>query len=257
MTIARTPKGTQADKTGALTMTIAAVTVAERGSLLVEVGYLQGNGAPVVTWGERTLIRRTVQQANGIGVAQYSMYRSQGADTRDIVATWKNTAPNAKAMVAFEVMGIRRKDFESTNSQANTVNCSTGALQTPSQAETFASGAHASLGPVEDTAGIPSLGFTAGQRAGTTGGTPESNVTIQSNFRILDTAVDIRSRMAGATSRAFSSTLCVYKATYTVTVDSRVVVDDVAEVSQAAADTKIENDVLTRFPKNWTVTILP
>jgi len=258
MAIIRTAKGTASDKTGALTLTIATLQVAQYSTLEVCIAFDQGNGKPnSMKWGTRELVFKDVQQANGVGLAVYTMFRNNATATNDLVATWNTTAPTAKVMFATQVSGVRKRDLLITNSNANSTTPTTGALQLTGFADEYLAGCMASEGPSTDTIGTPSLSYLLGQRVGTTGGADDSNITLQEIYKITSAAESTRARMTGVEARDWSNILITFAPIYNVSVDNRVEVQDVEAATQLDADALIENDILSRYPPNYTVTILP
>lgn len=258
MSIVRTARGTTLDKSTSLTLTLNTVQVVQYSTLVVALAYDQGEGTPnSVMWGTRELNFKDVKNANGLAVAVYTMYRNDATKTESLVATWNGTAPTAKVMFATQITGVWRRDILVTNANAASVTPTSGALQTTGFAEEFLLGVMASEGPIGDTVGSPSLSYSLGQRVGTTGDADDSNVTVQEIFKITTVAEDTRARMTGVTERDWCVILITLEPVYNVVVDNRVTVLDVAATSQAAAETFVEDDVLSRYPIDWTVEILP
>lgn len=256
MAITRTAKGTANDKTGALTLTVPSVQIPKNTSMLVGVGYDSGEGNPSMDWGSRTWDEpRVVEAALGIRVALFLMYNNGATATNDVVVSWDTTAPTAKAMFVTNISEVRRRDFTKTNNGSSDAPTS-GALQTTSFAEEYLTGLFVSEGPTSDAAGTPVLSYLSGQRDGTIGGAVNTNITLHETYKITTATEDTRARKTGATSRDWVVILTGLKPIYTVTADARIVVSDVQAVSQAEADTLIDNDILSRFPPEYDVTII-
>lgn len=238
-------------------MTIANVQVDQFHSMVVYVAFDQDGHAPDVFWGSRELRRVGVQQANGAGIAAYRMYRHNATDTRNIVIDWAGkTIPAAKAAFATMWSNCREVDLFDSNSMANTTVPRSGPLLTPNFNDSALTGGFCSEGPITDLAGSPSLGWLPGQRAGTSGGVDEDNITIQETYKIQTLIADTRARLSSVTARDFSIIMMTLEPEYTGTVSVTVSVPDVDATSQVEADALVEADVSTRFPPHWQVVVL-
>lgn len=213
MTITRTALGTATDKTSALTLTISNVTVDPGASLLVGIGYDVGDGEPIITWGQQTLdIVRTVS-GNGI-VARVASYYRRAADprTNDLIATWTTTAPTAKAMIAVEVLDVAAQDVVNSQAEAATTDPDSGTATATSFADEFLFGICVSEGPSSDAIGTVQNSFTSGQRAGTVGAPPVSNITIHEIYKITTATESAQAAKTGATSRNWATILATFRA---------------------------------------------
>ena len=213
MAATRTAKGTAAEKTSGSTLVIPSVAIESNACLLIGIGFDQSQGAPSVQWGNVSVskIRNRLDAVSGIGTALYIRPLVWNGRTADIVATWP-AAIGARSMCAIQWTGPIIEDIGSNNIQTPNTNANSGFTGSPNYDHCFNWCIHSSAGPVEDTAGTieSDYGYVMGQRVGTTGG--GLDVTIQETFRYYETgAVDSRSRMTGATLRAWVSCLTVLR----------------------------------------------
>ena len=208
MTITRTAKGTATDKTGALTLTIAGVQLEGDGSsLFVGLAYDSGAGAPTIRWGQQWLEPIVTQSGGGV-VCRAAVYLRQGESVaRNLVATWSGSAPTAKAMFATELTDAAVPDLVASQSEAGTTDPDSGAASTPDKDPEVYFGVFASEGPESDTPGTIQNGYSDGQRAGTAGAPPVSNVTVHEVFKIVTAAESTAAAKTGATSRNHSTCL--------------------------------------------------
>ena len=255
MAIVRTAKGTATDKSSALSMTVASVQIPKDTSMVVGVGYDAGEGNPTMTWGNRVRQPRVVQNALGVRCSLFVIFNNGATRTNDVVVEWDTTAPTAKAMFVTQIDEVRHRDYTATNSGSTTTPTS-GALVSTTYAEQYLTGLFVSEGPSGDTAGTPVLGYTSGQRAGTTGGAAISNITIHETFKITTATEDTRSRKTGATARDWVVIATGLKPIYTVVTDLRVTVKEVVALSQTEADSIIEADLLSRFSDPYSVVVI-
>lgn len=163
-------------------------------------------------------------------------------------------------MFVTQISETRYRDVFEINSGSDGSPTSNGdATNLPTNfAEEFLCGIFVSEGPSTDAAGTPATNFVSGQRVGTTGGAVATNITLHETYKITSVAsANAVASKTGVTSRDWGAMIVSLKPIYSVSVDARIVVVDVNAASQAAAETFIEDDILTRFPTNYTVTILP
>ncbi len=210
MSITRTAKGTATDKTGAATLVISSVQV-ERRLLVVGIAYDVGSGSPVIKWGNQLLTPMSTVSGNGVTTRLAAYRRRRDPKTKDIVATWQSPVPTAKAMFASTFSEVGTIDLTSGLSQAATGSPNSGTAATPNFDDEVYIGAMGSEGPSSDAAGTPSNSYTAGQRAGTAGAPPVSNITIQEIYKIVSAAESTQAALTGATSRHCSSVLTTWR----------------------------------------------
>ena len=91
------------------------------------------------------------------------------------------------------------------NTQDAATDPATGSAVTTTAADTIHIAAFGSRGPSSDTVGSVDVGHTSGQRVGTTGTPPVSNVTIHETWELLTSTGNCRSHKTGATSRDWSN----------------------------------------------------
>ena len=220
MGIVRTAKGTASAKTSGTTLTVSSVTVVPGTALVVGVAFDNSEGEPVVTLKNKEFkLVPGSKQANadsGMSVALLRKLLHQGG-VKDVIATWPGSITH-RAMFVTEVTEASKKDVGNSNEQDGTTDPATGPTVTSTKADTISIAAFASLGPSSDTPGVAGSGHTLGQRVGTTGSPPISNVTIQETYEILSATGNVRATLTGATERVWASTIIAFKATQTYTV---------------------------------------
>lgn len=119
---------------------------------------------------------------------------------------------NACAAVALKITGVQ--DPSSDVSSAGTGSSSSpssGATSTTSQGYEILIGGVGTEGPGDDTAGTWNNSFNDGQRTGTTGGGPTSNVTISEGWRIVTSTGAYTASKSGITSRDWAAAILTLK----------------------------------------------
>jgi len=131
--------------------------------------------------------------------------------TGAIVATFNGN--ETAALVASRYSGLLALPFDrqATASGDSTAPDSGATLLATSQNDELLAGAIGTLGPLEDGAGSWGGSFTAGQRAGTTGGAASSNITIAEGFRIVTATGAYSAAKSGITSRPWYAELQTFK----------------------------------------------
>jgi hypothetical protein len=86
-----------------------------------------------------------------------------------------------------------------------------GPTGTTTQASELLIGVIGTEGPVEDAAGTWQNSFTAGPRAGTTGGTATSNWTVSMGYRIVSATGAYTAQKSGITSRYWAAAIATFK----------------------------------------------
>ena len=212
MTIIRIAKGTASDKGAGLTLTIPDLELAGDGSaLVVGLAYEASDGPPIVRWGQQR-IEPIVTQAGGGVVCRVGVYlRQAGTRTNDLVATWTGSAPTAKAMFATEITEAAIPDLVLSQFEASTGDPTAGTEDTPTEDAEFYLGVFASEGPLTDVVGTIENAYEDGQRAGTTGGGPASNVTVHEIFKIVETAELTAAAKTGEATRDVCSCLVTFR----------------------------------------------
>jgi len=95
---------------------------------------------------------------------------------------------------------------------ANSSAPSSGFTSTTTQADELLIGVVGTEGPVDDAAGSWENSFIAGPRAGTTGGTADTNITITLGYRIVDTTGEYAVAISGITARDWGAIIGTFKA---------------------------------------------
>jgi len=209
----RLAKGTVADKTTGNTLTLADVAVKKGNLIVVMMAYTKECGTPAtVKWGNRELGQRAnkVNIGSGLEASMWTVPEVIRNGTKDIVATWNNPT-SAKAMMVTVVDGANIVDVSSSRQLDATTDPATGDAETTTVDSTFHIACFASKGPLNDTAGTPGSGHSAGQRIGTSGAPPISNVTIQETYEELTSIGNCRAELTGATERDWASIIIAFK----------------------------------------------
>lgn len=208
--IVRTAKGTAISKVSGTTLSLASVFIKSGASLVVGVAYDAGQGAPVVTWGNRVLSQIVTRSQSGAATALFLLRHINEDRTRTITCTWSG-AIVAKAMFVTQVQGVKIQDVSTGAAEASTGSPTTGTAVTSTEPDTIQIAAMGSQGPPSDAAGTIAEGHTSGQRAGTTGAPPASNITIHETYEILSATGDVRSTKSGATARTWANVILAIK----------------------------------------------
>ena len=217
MAVTRIAKGTGSSKTNGATLTLSDISLDHGAMLVVGLGYDDAQGHPTsVTWGNRQLVRKTNRNPGGydIAMSMWVIPYVKKPNTRDLVATWA-AAIDERAMFATQLMGAGRIDDRMGNNDAvGTAAPGTTATVTLTTDQDFALCAFVSQGPSRDapgTAEIKDAGSfvvaTSGQRAGTAGAPPLSNVTIQETYLHLTATDATEGRLQDATARLWVSAI--------------------------------------------------
>jgi len=206
MAITRTAKGTAALKDTGTTLTLSDVSV-DPGTLVVGIGF-QGTAAPTgVAWGGRGFIRmgQRIDNTLNFGVSAWKI-RIGKSTARTITATWAAT-PNARCMLASHLDATLDIDDIARSLSTATGAPSAGPTGTLSTTEDFAFGFHVSEGPANNDTAASSAGggFSLGQRVGTNGVPPVSNVTIQETYLQTIASTALTSSLSGATARDWAN----------------------------------------------------
>jgi len=218
MSITRTAKGVANSKTSGTTLTISSVALVKGSMLEVALGYDDVNGHPTsVKWGNRLLNNKVSRDSVGIDIALsvWVLPSVKNGSTRDIVATWSGSIVE-RTMVASQLVGANRIDKKAGNSdKVGTTDPVTGTTATLSTDAGFATCYFVAQGPASDAIGIAQIrdatvlaAATIGQRSGTVGAPPVSNVTITEAFLELTTD-DPTDGTLNATSRLWESVIVV------------------------------------------------
>jgi hypothetical protein len=126
-----------------------------------------------------------------------------------------STAVAARAAVVSVFRGLAPVGaLEQTNTASGTSTSPSSGAATTVQADQLLIGAVGTEGPSGDTAGTWSNSFTAGQRAGTTGGTDATtNITVSMGWRIVSAAGSYTAAKSGITSRDWAAAIATFKTT--------------------------------------------
>jgi len=213
-----TARGVASSKASGATLTISGVSLNAGSMLVVATGYDDAAGHPTsVAWGNRQLRSFPATQRNpapyDIACSGWVIARVRDTATRNVVITWPSAIVERAAMATM-IEGANRADEKSGNNDGTaTTGPVTGVTATLDAADELALCYFISEGPdTNDTAGSAEISdggtFTAatlGQRIGTNGAPPVSNVTVQEAYLQLSSATATEGRLVGATSRLWVS----------------------------------------------------
>ncbi len=216
----RTAKGIANSKASGNTLALPNISLQAGAALIVGLGYDDAQGHPTeVKWGNRLLRRRIARDPAGIDIAGslWTVAFVKNTETKDITASWSGNIVE-RAMFVTQLEGKNRIDVRSGNNDGTaTTSPTTGATGVQGKADNFALCMFVSEGPdTNDTPGTAEImnggspNFDAaslGQRAGTNGAPPASNVTIQETYLQLTSSDPTEGRLVGATSREWTSML--------------------------------------------------
>jgi len=161
------------------------------------------------------------------------------ADTDSITIAQAVTAdpvPDSRAAVVSVFRGLTRNGLDQMlgnhpfedEAQASGTNPHVGPTGTTMQAHELVFAVIGTNGPVEDAAGTWDYGFGAGERLGTTGGTPESNWTVSVGWQWVSFTGEYSAAKTGVTDRQWASVIATFKAYDT---DADGISDDVEETT--------------------------
>lgn len=193
------PKGIASNKALGSQLFISSVSLNSGSSLIVATGYDDALGHPIsVRWGPRELRRRMARNPSGYDIAMsvWAVNSIKNTGTRNIVITWSGDI-NERAAVVTAVEGANKVDQQAGNNEnVATATPSTGRCAPMTETNNFILSFFVSEGPdLSDTASLPEIDVsgvfspaTLGQRAGTNGAPPVSNVTVQEVYHQLTDA---------------------------------------------------------------------
>lgn len=212
----RTAAGTASSKTSGSTLTISNVSLTSGAALVVGLAYDDAQGHPTsVTWGQRNLKIRppaaTRNPAYDIAMSVWTVGSVRDTATRDVVVTWAGNIAE-RAGIAVELEGVNRLDQAAGNNEAvGTTTPNAGTTAPLSSPFNYALAFFVSEGPSSDTVtsatidddGTPATA-SIGQRAGTVGAPPVSNVTIQEVFLELTSPLPTTADLVAGTARLWT-----------------------------------------------------
>ena len=216
-----TPNSTKASGTS---LSINNVTVPEGRSLIVGLCYDNSAGAPTsIKYGKRDLVelKRRANAGTGFTVALWRAAYLRHGTERNIVATW-SSAILARAMFALYLDEAGLTDVDQSAEQDATTSPATGTAVTTTEANTIHIAAFMANGPDNDTAATANLGHTIGQRIGTAGVPPVSNITLQETYETLTATGDCRATLTLTTARDCAAVIVAFKARQQFTIEEVV-----------------------------------
>lgn len=228
----RIAKGTASSKTSGNTLTIPNVSLNSGSSLIVCAGYDDVNGHPTsVTWGQRSLKSRMSRDpvTYDIAMSIWSVGSVRDTATRDITITWSGNIVE-RAAVATAIEGANKIDSQAgKNETVATTNPTSGATTSMTETDNFVLAFFVGEAPdTNDISTLPEINLsgawtaaTFGQRIGTNGVPPTSNVTVQEVYhQLTDACAGTEVRMTNDTARLWVNaviameTLSIYQIYY-------------------------------------------
>lgn len=216
-------KGTNSSKAdgslGVSTLSVNNVAITGGKTIFVAVVFWSTANNPTIKWGNKDL-RRDKTNEFGTGGFRTQLYKAyvRTTRTRDVVCTWGTQTPGARAMLVWEANEASLEDVSVVNDNVNSTTPNTSSAGDSTVANTLSIALFGSNGPVEDAAGTVNLGHTQINRDGTTGGTADSNLTIQATYELLTAIGVVRSSLTVTTARDWANLIVAYKASDTYTV---------------------------------------
>ncbi len=119
----------------------------------------------------------------------------------------------------------------------------------------FAFGLLVSEGPDSDTAPTLSGSWTAGQRDGTVGAPPVSNVTILEAYQQLSTKDTVSLSGTGATSRDWASLVVVFRPIKRVALDAHGAEIEVGDTFVYQGEEKVVDQIFHELPARFIITV--
>ena len=209
----RTALGASQSKTALSTWTVdAGMQVCANQTLLVMVGHDPASTTTVV-WNGTTLTKDT--SAVNVGNVEgsiHSLLSNPTSATGTLRVSWPGINVTAKTAAAIQVQGINHFISATTGVSAAVTTVSAGTTTAVMSTTTFGL-MHAVLeGVSTGTAGTAALDMTTiGQRTGTSGGTGNTNVTLQEVYSLSHAAGSaFAGRLSGITSVDVAGLLAVY-----------------------------------------------
>jgi len=212
MAVTRTAKGTTSDKISGTTLTLSSISCTIGDALIVFVANQTTNVPTSVKWGVRDLVlsRQRTNATSGHVASIWIARHIVNTATRNITVTW-GTSIVAKAMAASTLDAGHVRDSVIGASQTASTAPSVGPSDTLTVNDCFAFGVLASEGPSSDTAPTLSGSWSSGQRIGTAGVPPISNITLLECYQQLSDNTAVTLSGTGATERDWANVLVVYR----------------------------------------------
>lgn len=211
MAITRTARGSASSKSSAVSLTIPSFTVPAGHSLVVGAGYDNAQGAPTSVVHAGRSLRRKAQRddsINGFHASVWLKGEYRKTQTGTCVLTWASSI-GKKCAVASSYDRTHKFDDGKTAIDGDVTNPNTGLGGTLTDLDELVAAFFISEGPGTDhsghTADIMNAGIFEsagiGQKDGTTGAPPVSNITIIETWLELTSANATRARLLNATQR--------------------------------------------------------
>ena len=210
----RTAKGAISSKVADTKITLSNVSLTENHGVIVIVGF-HGTALPTsVEAGLRDFTaNKAVQRINSteaFGAAVYYIRRLKNGNTRDFVATWAaSTQVRSLQVITIDkpILFVEAAGNIATTASPTT---SSNLLDLPTH-DCFHVGYHVAKGGTPDVALTFPADWVDGQRDGTAGVPPASNITISEAYKFGRCIDPEESTSTGTDSRAYCSLLCSFK----------------------------------------------
>jgi hypothetical protein len=206
-----TARGTVNNKVSSTSQTMSVTIGATGNALMVSIASDASIGTvSSVTWGATSLTKIQELAGANLNLDQW-IATSLTAGTQTLTVSFSG-ATIQKAIAASEIAGLKASPIDQfTAGQGSSLNPDSGATPTTTQASEIWFGTGSIEGPIGDLAGTWQNSFTTGQRDGTTGGTPQSNATVQEGYLIVSTTGAARAQIQLSTSRGWECAICTLK----------------------------------------------
>lgn len=223
----RTALGIAHDKTTSTTLATNShgdpanflVSLTKGECLIVGIGCNGVNPPDTVKWGGRDLkkVGQRIDSVNGIVTTVWILIEAFNTDSRDLVATW-TTAPSAKAMTVSKLNFAHVRDEIARNLDAASSTPSVGPTAEHLRRDDFMFGYLVAEGGTPDTAPTVSTMLT-GQRSGTAGPPPVTNVTVNEYYLQCTTSNGVTLSGTLADARNWCNVLIAFKVAAEYCVD--------------------------------------
>lgn len=207
----RTALGTAKLKASGTTLQLASQSLNQGDFLAVAVGFQQQSLPSSVKWGNRDLSKSASQinSTSGHGTGIWVLRTVANTDTRNIDVTW-GSAIGARVLYALKIDANYIRDQVATAIATASTTPSAGPTSALTEFNEFALVAACSRGPSSDTAPT-ATGWTAGQRDGTVGAPPVSNITLAEFYQWPTDKTALTFSGTGATSSDWAVCLATFR----------------------------------------------
>lgn len=248
MAFTRTAKGTAISKASGTTLALASVALAAGSSLVVGVAH-DPVAITTVKWGTTDLVKdREETFAGNVQGSIWSLHNAS-ASTQTITVTF-DSAITAKALFAIQVVADKGPILTDvfTSAQGTSASPSSGSAGSQTYQGEFAVGLIGTEGPLGDSAGTWDSSYSNGQRNGTTGSTPDTNITISEGYYTTQIATGTTASKTGITSVDWVALVVTYKEGAPEDRTTQVIRDVLSKTPEAEV-TQFIRDILQQMPE--------